>query len=99
MGFITTQELDSIARLGLTDLRAIFAGEETDGTRDRADMALKLLRIGSGRFSAETNRMALAFRIAKACDVPADQVAPLWRQLAPAGGEAVEDGRKLPAEG
>ena len=80
-GVILTSELDSIARQGLNDVRAVFAGQMDDATLEKANMAIKLLRISSGRYSAETNRMALAFRLARALEVPRQDLVPLWRQL------------------
>jgi hypothetical protein len=80
-GVILTSELDSIARQGLNDVRAVFAGQMDEATLEKANMAIKLLRISSGRYSAETNRMALAFRLARALEVPNKELVPLWRQL------------------
>jgi hypothetical protein len=88
MSIISTSELDAIARRGLTDIEAIFGGQMDDETLEKANMAIKLLRIGSGRYSAETNRMALAFRLARALEVPRQELVPLWRQLA--GSDAAE---------
>jgi hypothetical protein len=82
MSIISTTELDAIARRGLTDIESIFDGQMDDATVERANMAIKLLRIGSGRYSAETNRMALAFRLARTLEVPRQELVPLWRQLA-----------------
>ena len=92
MSIISTSELDAIARRGLTDIEAIFAGQMDDDTMEKANMAIKLLRIGSGRYSAETNRMALAFRLARTLEVPKQELVPLWRQLA--GSEAAERAQK-----
>jgi hypothetical protein len=80
-GVILTSELDSIARQGLNDVRAVFEGKMDEATLEKANMVLKLLRISSGRYSAETNRMALAFRLARALQVPNAELAPLWKQL------------------
>jgi hypothetical protein len=80
-GIILTSELDSIARKGLNDVRAVFDGQMDEATLEKANMAIKLLRISSGRYSAETNRMALAFRLARALEVPKQDLVPLWRQL------------------
>jgi hypothetical protein len=92
MSIISTTELDAIARRGLTDIESIFDGQMDDATVERANMAIKLLRIGSGRYSAETNRMALAFRLARTLEVPRQELVPLWRQLA--GAEAAERAQK-----
>jgi hypothetical protein len=80
-GIILTSELDSIARKGLNDVRAVFDGQMDDATLEKANMAIKLLRISSGRYSAETNRMALAFRLARALEVPKQEMVWLWRQM------------------
>jgi len=80
-GIILTSELDSIARKGLNDVRAVFDGQMDDETIEKANMAIKLLRISSGRYSAETNRMALAFRLARALEVPKQEMVWLWRQM------------------
>jgi len=80
-GIILTSELDSIARRGLNDVRAVLDGQMDDATIEKANMALKLLREGSKRYSAETNRMALAFRLARALEVPKQDMVLLWRQL------------------
>jgi len=92
MSIISTSELDAIARRGLADIEAIFDGRMDDATVERANMAIKLMRIGSGRYSAETNRMALAFRLARTLEVPKQELVPIWRQLA--GAEAAERARK-----
>ena len=92
MSIISTSELDAIARQGLADIQAVFSGQMDDETIEKANMAIKLLRIGSGRYSAETNRMALAFRLARTLEVSKQELVPLWRQLA--GAEAAERAQK-----
>jgi hypothetical protein len=87
-GIILTRELDNLARKGLNDVRAVFDGQMDNATLEKANMAIKLLRISSGRYSAETNRMALMFRVARAMDASPRELVPLWRQLA--GGESAD---------
>lgn len=65
MDRITTQELDQIARLGLDDLRECFGIGATPEKRERAEMALRLLSQSTRRMSSETNRLAVAFKVAK----------------------------------
>jgi hypothetical protein len=84
---ILTSELDSIARQGLNDVRAVFDGQMDDATLEKANMAIKLLRISSGRYSAETNRMALMFRVARAMNASPTQMVPLWKLLSGASPE------------
>jgi len=92
MRIISTTELDAIARRGLADIEAIFSGQMDDETMEKANMTLKLLREGSKRYSAETNRMAMAFRLARTLEVPKQELLPIWRQLA--GSEAAERAQK-----
>jgi len=80
-GVILTSELDNIARQGLDDLRAVFAGKMDGKTLVKANMVLKLLGVSKGRYSAETNRMALMFRIAKAANVSSTEFVSMLRQV------------------
>lgn len=87
---IRTEELDAIVRLGFNDLRNYYSAGATEETKQRANFTLRLLRAGTVRMSALTNRAAVAFKIAKAIGAPADEVAPLWRQIANASGAAAQ---------
>jgi hypothetical protein len=80
-GVILTSELDDIARQGLDDLRAVFAGKMDGKTLIKANMVLKLLGVSKGRYSAETNRMALMFRMAKAANVSSAEYVSMLRQV------------------
>lgn len=90
---LTTQELDGIARLGLDDLRACFGSNPPEGTKDRADLALKIIGHSNRRYSAETNRLSLTMRLAKMLNLNTDEMRPLWGQIAGASGPVVKETR------
>ena len=79
---ITTAELDSIARLGLEDIKACFTANAPAGSNERAELTLKILRQGTSRMSGENNRLAIALKVAKAVGATAEEQRPLWHQLA-----------------
>lgn len=79
---ITTAELDSIARLGLDDLRACFSQNAPSGALERAELTLKLIRQGTSRYSAENNRVAIGLKVARAIGLTAEEQKPLWKQIA-----------------
>ncbi len=82
MSHITTSELDEIARPGLEDLRACFSANPSPGVVERAELALRLLRQGTSRMSAENNRLAIALKVAKAAGVAQEDQRMLWKQIA-----------------
>ena len=81
MANLSTSELDDIARLGLDDLRACFTKDAPEGSLQRAELTLKILRQGTSRMSGENNRIATALKVAKAAGMPADAQRDLWRQI------------------
>ena len=79
---ITTAELDSIARLGLEDIKACFTANAPAGASERAELTLKILRQGTSRMSGENNRLAIALKVAKAVGASPEEQRPLWKQIA-----------------
>lgn len=86
---ITTEELDDIARLGLDDLRSCFASNAPPGAQERGELALKIIRQGGTRMSAENNRLATALKVAKAAAIPPEDLKVLWQQVIGASGQSV----------
>ncbi|WP_169239807.1 hypothetical protein [Candidatus Roseilinea sp. NK_OTU-006] len=80
---ITSYELDDIARSGLDALRLAVDGAVDGSVLKRAELTLKLLGKSQSRMSAETNRMALAFRIAKHVQADREQVASMLAHILP----------------
>ena len=78
---ITKAELDSIARLGLEDLRAVFSANAPQGSLERAKMALRVINQGTQLMDAESTRMSIALKIARSAGVPVDDQRILWKQL------------------
>lgn len=63
---ITSRELDGLTRRGFAALRKLVeGGPTTKGDQVSATATLKLLGHGSRRYSAETNRAAVAYKIIK----------------------------------
>lgn len=93
-GHITTAELDSIARLGLDDLRACFVANAPEGSMEKAELTLKILRQGTSRMSGENNRLAMALKIAKAAGIPQEEQKILWKQIAAPSGQMIAESQE-----
>jgi len=82
MKHISTAELDSIARLGLDDLRACFSVNPPEGSAEKAELTLKILRQGTSRMSGENNRLNIGLKVAKAAGISPEEQRSLWREIA-----------------
>lgn len=78
---ISTAELDSIARLGLDDMRAFFSDAPAPRSAEKAAMALQILRQGTSRMSGENNRLAIALKVAKAAGIAPEEQRELWKEI------------------
>lgn len=94
MANITTHELDDIARLGLDDMRECFSKSADESAKERAELALRILAQGTRRMSAETNRAAVGFKLAKGLGLPSEAMAPLWGHIVPPQLEPASSGKK-----
>lgn len=88
---ITTRECDAVARIGWDAIEAMARGESTPAIEKRAEIGLKMLGQGTRRMSAETNRVAVAFKIARASNASPEETKPLYLQLADASGPAIPE--------
>jgi len=83
---ITTAEFDELARLGFNAIRKCMLSDVvSEADRERAYMALKLADQGTRRMSAETNRAAVAFKIAKEIGANQKVMQPILRQITGSG--------------
>ena len=80
---ITTQEMDSIARIGLDDLRASLSSNPPEGADERAGRCLAILSQSTRRMSAETNRAAVAFKIVKELGIVSQEAGEILKPLLP----------------
>ena len=78
---ITKRELDSIARLGLDDLRAYFSHNAPEGAEGRAKMALRVINQGTQLMDAESTRLSIALKIARSAGITREDQHILWKQL------------------
>lgn len=81
---IPSAELDQWARNGMDALHRVMVDPEpSDEDRTKARMVLLLISQGTRRMSAETNRAAVAYKIAKENGIVTTVVEPVLKTLLP----------------